>query len=182
MTRRRSIKGSMYAVLAIATLQSAPAVMAQPAKASGKVAVDGSSVTIASGAAIGYKSAMGQLVTVLLSDQAADAKTFAEDTRGTGPDFVAGVFSGAWKSQHFAKRFSGLTFTLNDEGRIIDEEILVGGRNQTFSIGSDEYTIEVTSKTPRLVGRIRTKTPTVDVGKKVSVDVTFDLPVSAPPK
>jgi hypothetical protein len=137
-TRGRSLP---YALLAVAMLQSTPAVMAQAAKASGKVAVDASSVAIASVEAVGYQSPMGQLVTVLVSDQAPDAKTFAEDTKGAGPDFVPAVFSGAWKSQHFAKRFSGLTFTINDEGRIVDEEILVGGRNETFSIGSDEYTI-----------------------------------------
>jgi hypothetical protein len=168
-------------LLAIA-LQIPPVVMAQAAKSAGKVAVDGTSVNITSVSAVGYKSPMGQLVTVLVSDQPADAKVFAEDTRAAAPDFVPAIFSGAWKSQHFAKRLSGLTFTINDEGRLLDDEILVGGRNETFSIGSDEYAIELTSKSPRLAGRIRTKTPIVDVGKKVSVDVTFDVAVAPPPK
>ena len=166
-------------VLAVAHVGSE--VSAQAGKASGKVSVDATTVTIASVSAVGYKSAMGQLVTVLLSDKPADDKTFAEDTRGAAPDFVPGIFSGAWKSQHFAKRLSGLTFTVNAEGKILDEELLIGGKNQTFSIG-DEYVLELTSKSPRIAGRIRTKTPTIDVGKKVGVDVTFDAPIAPPAK
>ena len=169
-------------VLAVLIAHVAAEITAQAGSASGKVTVDKISVSISSVSAVGYKSSLGQLVSVLLSDKPADEKVFASDTREAAPDFVPGIFSGAWKSQHFTKRLSGLTFTLNSEGRIIDEELLVGGKNETFSIGSDEYLIELTSKSPRLAGRIRTKTPVVDVGRKVGVDVTFDTPVSAPPK
>ena len=170
------------AALTFAIAHVAADVTAQAAKAAGKVTVDKTSVTIASVSAIGYKSAMGQMVSVLLSDKPADEKSFAADTRGAAPDFVPGIFSGAWKSQHAAKRFSGLTFTVNSDGKIVDEEILVGGKDDMFSIGSDEYVIELTSKSPRFAGRIRTKTPVVDVGRKVGIDVTFDAPVSAPAK
>lgn len=171
------------ALLALVLADAAPLVRAQGGKADGKISVDSTTVTIASGAAIGFKSAAGQFVSVLLSDKPADARSFAEDTRGAAAEgFVPGTFSGAWKSQHFAKRYAGLTFTVNEAGRLIDEEILVGGKNETFSIGSDEYVVELTAKGPRLAGRIRTKTPVVDVGRKVGVDVTFDLPVSPPPK
>jgi hypothetical protein len=182
MTLRPFGTGAFVAVLAFAIAHAAPAVMAQAGKASGKVTVDKTSVAISSVSAIGYKSAMGELVSVLVSDKPADAKAFAEDTRGAAPDFVPGIFSGAWKSQHATKRLSGLTFTVNRDGKILDEEILVGGKDDMFSIGSDEYVIELTSKSPRLAGRIRTKTPIVDVGRKVGIDVTFDAPVSAPPK
>jgi hypothetical protein len=170
------------AVLAFALAHATPDVLAQAAKASGKVTVDKTSVVISSVSAIGYKSAMGQMVSVLLSDKPANEKEFAADTRGAAPDFVPGIFSGAWKSQHATKRFSGLTFTVNTDGKILDEELLVGGKDEMFSIGADEYVIELTSKSPRFAGRIRTKTPIVDVGKKVGVDVTFDAPVAAPPK
>jgi hypothetical protein len=40
--------------------------------------------------------------------------------------------------------------------------------------------VEVTSTSPRLVGRIRTKTPIVDAGStKAGLDATFDLAVEA---
>ena len=112
----------------------------------------------------------------------ADPKTFAEDTRAGAGDGVPGVFSGAWKSQHFGKRFSGLTFTFTEKGQIVDEELLVGGRNKTFSIGGDEYVLELTSKAPQIAGRIRTKTPVVDVGRKVGVDVRFEVQAAPPAK
>ena len=114
MSRRLSVRYLTWALLGISMALIAPAVMAQAAKAEGKISVDGKAVAVASVSAVGYKSTLGQLVSVLVSDKPADAKAFAEDTRGAGPDgFVPGVFSGAWKSQHFASRFSGLTFTVN---------------------------------------------------------------------
>ena len=115
--------------------------------------VDAEKITIASVAAVTYKGAQGQLVSVLLSDRPADPKAFAEDTRAGAGDGVPGVFSGAWKSQHFGKRFSGLTFTFSEKGQIVDEELLVGGRNKTFSIGGDEYVLDLTSRAPQIAGR-----------------------------
>jgi hypothetical protein len=160
-----------------------PDVVAQAGKAAGKVSVDANAIAIASVTAVGYKSTMGQLVSILLTDKPADDKSFAADLRGIpANEMVPGLISGAWKSQHFGKRFSGLTFTISSDGKILDNELLVGGKNETFSLSSDEFVVELTSKSPRIAGRVRTKTPIVDVGKKVSVDVTFDAPVSAPPK
>ena len=171
------------ALLLLAVSHLAPGVIAQTGKASGKVSVDANAVAIASVTAVGYKSTMGQMVSVLLTDKPADEKEFAGDLRGIpANEMVPGLISGAWKSQHFGKRFSGLTFTISSDGKILDNEILIGGKNQTFSLSSDEWVLELTSKTPRIAGRIRTKTPVVDVGKKVGADVTFDAPVSAPPK
>lgn len=137
----------------------APTASAQSGTAKGTLSVDGNKV--------------------VLSDRAPDAKSFAQDTRvGAGEAMVPGIISGAWKSQHFAQRFSGYTFTSTDAGKVIDEEIFIGGKNKTFSIGSDEYVLEITSKGPRLAGRIRTKTPVVDVGRKVNLDATFDAPLA----
>ena len=74
----------------------------------------------------------------------------------------------------------GFTFTINAEKKVIGEEFLVGGRNNTFSLGSDEYVVEVKSTSPRLVGSIRTKTPIVDTGStKAGLEATFDLAVEA---
>lgn len=175
---------ALNVVGALLAMAAMPPAIAQTGKAAGFLSVDGAKVALASVAAVGYKSPLGQMVTILLSDKPADARTFAEDTRGmgSGDSYAPGIFSGAWKSQHFAKRYSGLTVTLAEDGRLVDEEILVGGKNQTFSIGTDEYTVELTSKAPRLAGRIRTKSPVVDVGRKVGIDVTFEVPVAAPPK
>ena len=56
---------------------------------------------------------------------------------------------------------------------------MVGKRNENFGILEDYLVLELKSVTPRLVGRIRTKDPVVDLGsQKVGVDLTFDAPVS----
>lgn len=64
------------------------------------------------------------------------------------------------------------------------EEFLVGDQNNTFSIGSDEYVLDLKSTTPRLVGSIKTKKPSVDIGggRTAGVDATFDVAVGAPGK
>jgi hypothetical protein len=123
---------------------------------------------------------MGSSSSVLLSDKPADRQAFAADTRtGSGEPLVAGLFEGAWKSQHISKKLSGFTFSVDAKTNIISEEFLVGGRNNTFSLGTGEYVIEVKSTSPRLVGRIRTRTPTVDTGStKAGLDATFDLAVA----
>jgi hypothetical protein len=60
----------------------------------------------------------------------------------------------------------------------------VGGRNNTFGIGNDEYVLDLKSTSPRLVGSIKTKKPSVDVGggRTVGLDATFDVAVGAPGK
>jgi len=167
--------------ISIGVLGLAAVVWAQASKAQGTVTVGTTKVALTSGMAVGYTAPNGQLVSVLLSDKAADPKEFATDTKiGAGESYTAGIFEGAWKSQHNGKKFSGFMFTVGPAGRLMTEEFLVGGRNNTFSIGSDEYTVELTSTSPRIVGRIRTKTPIVDAGsKKAGIDATFDIPVVA---
>jgi hypothetical protein len=151
----------------------------QAGTAKGTLSADAEKVVLTTATAVGYRAMNGQVVSVLLSDKAPDAKSFADDTRmGAGESYVPGIISGAWKSQHFTKHFSGFTFTFNESGRILDEEILIGGKNKTFSLGGDEYVLELTSKGPKVAGRIRTKTPVVDAGsKKVGLDATFEAPV-----
>jgi hypothetical protein len=144
----------------------------------GTVTVATTKVTLTQGMAVAYKAPNGQLISVLLSDKPVDAAAFAEDTRtGPGEPIVAGLFEGAWKSQHFGKKLSGFTFTLGPNGLML-EEFLVGGRNNTFSLGSDNYTLEVKSRSPRLVGTIKTKTPIVDLGGGAGLDASFDIVVT----
>jgi hypothetical protein len=120
------------------------------------------------------------MISVVLSDKPADAKAFAQDTTvGAGEPPVPGLFEGAWKAQHLARKLSGVTFTIGPEG-LVSDEFLVGGRNETFSLGAGEYVLTVTSRTPRLAGTIKTKAPAVDVGggRSAGLDALFDVAVA----
>ena len=153
---------------------------AQGDKVQGTATVGTATVTLTNGMAVAYKAPNGQLISVVLSDRPVDAKSFAEDTRiGPGEPLVSGLFEGAWKSQHIGKKFSGVTFTIGPSG-LMSEEFLVGGRNNTFSIGNDEYVLDVKSRSPRLTGTLKTKS-TVDLGggRKVGLNATFDLAVAS---
>ena len=154
---------------------------AQGDKVQGTATVGTTKVALTSGMAVAYKAPNGDLVSVVLSDKPVDAKAFAEDSRTwPGEPLVSGTFLGAWKSQHFARKLSGIAFTIGPHG-IVDDEFLVGGRNNTFSISGDEYVLAVKSKSPRLVGTIKTKTPAVDLGgdRSAALDATFDLAVAS---
>ena len=156
-------------------------VPAQGDKVQGTATVGTTKVVLTSGMAVGYKAPNGQLISVVLSDKPVDAKEFATDTKtGPGEPLVSGLFEGAWKSQFMGKKFSGFTFTIGPNGLMTDE-FLVGGRNDAFSIMSDNYVLDLKTRTPRLTGTIKTKTPTVDLGggRRAGLDATFDLAVSA---
>jgi hypothetical protein len=152
---------------------------AQSDKVQGTVTVETAKVALTSGMAVAYKTPNGQLISVVLSDKPIDAKEFAQDTRtGPGEPLAPAIFEGAWKSQHIGKKLSGFTFTIGPNGLLTDE-FLIGGRNNTFSISSDQYVLDVKSRSPRLVGTIKTKTPVVDLGvRKAGLDATFDLAVT----
>jgi hypothetical protein len=52
--------------------------------------------------------------------------------------------------------------------------------NNTFSLGTEEYVIEVKSMSPPVMGRIQTKTPIVEAGSTgTGLDATFDLAVES---
>ena len=155
-------------------------ISAQSDTVKGTATVGTTKITLTSGMAVSYTAPNGQLLSVLLSDKPADKKEFATDTKtGPGEPLMSGLFEGAWKSQHIGGKLSGFVFTLNADKKVIGEEFLVGGRNNTFGIG-DEYVVEVKSTSPRLVGSIKTKTPVVDTGAgKAGLDATFDLAVEA---
>ena len=152
---------------------------AQADRVQGTATAGTTKITLANGMAVSYPSASGPLISVVLSDTMPDRQAFAADTKtGPGEPLAPATFEGAWKSQHIGKKLSGFTFTVDAASKIISEEFLIGGRNNTFSLSSDEYVIEVKSTSPRLVGRIRTRTPTVDTGSmKAGLDATFDLAV-----
>ncbi len=179
----RRVGGAWFqCVVVTSALGLAAVASGQAPKAQGTVTVGSTKVAITTGMAVGYTAPNGQLVSVLLSDKPADARAFGADTKiGAGERYVSGVFEGAWKSQHGAKKLSGFMFTIGPKGKLMGEEFLVGGQNNTFSIGSDEYVIDIKSTSPRLVGTIKTKTPVVDVGggRKVGLDGTFDVVVEA---
>jgi hypothetical protein len=137
-------------------------------------------VSLTHGMAVAYTAPNGSLISVVLSDKPVDAKTFAADTKvGPGEPLVAGTFEGAWKSQHFAKKLAGVTFTIGANG-LVSEEFLIGGRNNTFSVSTDEYVLVVKSRSPRLVGTLKTKAPAVDLGggRSAGLDALFDLAVT----
>jgi hypothetical protein len=167
----------LFACAAVVATVTLPA---QGDTVQGIATVGTTKVALTSGMAVAYKAPNGSLISVVLSDKPVDAKAFAEDTRvGAGEPLVAGLFEGAWKSQHIAKKLSGVTFTIGPDG-LMDEEFLVGGRNNTFSIGNDEYVLKLTSRTPRLVGTLKTKAPAVDLGgdRSAGLDALFDLAVT----
>jgi hypothetical protein len=172
--------GGWGVAVAIAGIALTRVMWAQADTVQGTVTVGTTKITLTSGMAVSYTAPNGPLISVLLSDKPADAQAFAADTRtGAGEPLVAGTFEGAWKSQHIGKKLSGFTFSFGPKANIISEEFLVGGRNNTFSLSGDEYVLEVKSTSPRLVGRIRTKAPTVDAGStKAGLDATFDLAVT----
>jgi hypothetical protein len=67
---------------------------------------------------------------------------------------------------------------ITPDRRIMLNDVLVGERNDNFSIIDDALVLELTSTSPRVAGRIRTKDPVADLGsQKVGIDLTFDAPV-----
>jgi hypothetical protein len=177
---RRHCSSGFLVLLAVL---SGPLVYAQTAKVSGTIVVNATTIAPTAVSAVAYKAPNGQLISVLVSDKAADRKEFLERTKvGPGEPLVSGIFEGAWKSLHLEKALSGFVFTITSDRRIVSNEFLVGG-DDAFSISPDDLVLELTSTAPRLTGRIRTKEPTVDLGsQKVGLDLTFDVPVGEPGK
>jgi hypothetical protein len=150
------------------------------APVTGTLTVDKTKVTLQSAAAVSYPGGTERYVSVLLSDKAANPKTFTEYTRiGAGERYVPGTFEGAWAAMHMEKGFSGLTFSIDIKHQILTNQILVGGQNNMFSLSPDDLVLEVKSRSPRFTGRIRSKQAVLDLGEhKVSLDATFDVVVT----
>ena len=174
MTRSRSTLFVFAAFVAAAL-----SVHAQGDIVQGLATVGTVKVGLSAGMAVGYKGPNGALISVVLADNAVDLKAFGEDTRtGAGEALVPGLFMGAWKAQHFAKKLAGVTFTIGPDG-VSDDEFLIGGRGHTFSVG--DYVLTLKSRSPRLAGTIKTKAPAVDLGngKSAGLDALFDLAITA---
>ncbi len=169
------IQVGMVAVGAIALIE------AQAAQVSGTFTLNGNPVKLTSITAVTYDTAsQGRMVSVLASDKPADAKKFKEYTQiGPSEKYVPGMITGAWVAMQAEDKLSGFQFTFNSEKALILNDVLVGRRNENFGILDDYLVLELKSVTPRLVGRIRTKDPVVDLGsQKVGIDLTFDTPIS----
>jgi hypothetical protein len=154
-----------------------------PGKVSGTLVVNGTTVPVQHITAVTYDTpSPGRLISVLVSDKPADPKAFQEYTRiGPGEKVVAGIVTGAWVAMHAEdKALSGFSFTLDKENRVILDDVLVGqSRDDNFGILDDYLVVDVTSRTPRLIGRIRTKEPLLELNtEKVGLDLTFDVPVA----
>lgn len=175
-------RGVWTGVLA-ALVTSVTAAAAQTGTVSGTLVVNGKKVPVQQVFAVTYDTpSPGRLVTVMVSDKPVDPKTFQEYTRiGPGERLVAGMITGALVTMHAEdKLFSGFQFTFDQKQRLVFNEVLVGTRDDNFSLPDDSLVLEVKSVSPRLAGRIRTKDAVADLGsQKVGVDLTFDVPVSA---
>ena len=106
MTRGRWGVAAAIAVVTLVRVISAQADMVQ-----GAATVGAAKIALTSGMAVGYTTATGPVISVLLSDKPADRQAFAADTKtGAGEPLVPGIFEGAWKSQHIGKKLSGFAF------------------------------------------------------------------------
>jgi len=165
------------ALLAVTTTET------QSGKASGTLVVNGKKVPIQHAYAVAYDTPnLGRIVSVLLSDKPMNPKTFQEYTRiGPGERYVPGLVSGAWVTMHVDdKAFSGFLFSVNAKGEATLGEVLVGSRDDNFSVMDDVLVFEPTSKAPQIAGRIRTKDATADLGSvKLGIDLKFEAPVVA---
>ena len=178
MTNSRLIP---YALVLTFPLFAVTTVVTQSGKGSGTLVANGKKVPIQHASAVAYDTPnLGRVVSVLLSDKPPDPKTFQEYTRiGPGERYVPGMITGAWVTMHVDdKAFSGFNFTVDAKGQIKLAEVLVGSRDDNFGVLGDVLVVEITSTSPRFVGRIRTKDPVADLGStKVGIDLTFDAPV-----
>lgn len=154
----------------------------QAGKVSGTLVVNGKKIPVQHISAVTYDTAsQGRMVSVLVSDKPADPAKFREYTRiGPGERYVPGMITGAWVTMHVDdKAFSGFQFTIDPKQRLLLNDVLVGTRNDNFSILDDYLVLELKTLTPRVTGRLRTKDAIVDLGsQKVGIDLTFDAPLS----
>jgi len=105
------------AAIAVGTLVRV--ISAQADMVQGAATVGAAKIALTSGMAVGYTTATGPVISVLLSDKPADRQAFAADTKtGAGEPLVPGIFEGAWKSQHIGKKLSGFAFTVDGKTNI----------------------------------------------------------------
>ena len=182
--RHRPLFSGLSSGMLVSAVLSAALGSSQAPTVTGTIVVGSTKVAPKSAVAVGYTAPNGRMISVLVSDKPADRKEFAELTKvGANEPLVAGIIEGAWKSMFFERKFSGFVFTVNADRKILSNEFLVGGKDDAFSIPDDDLVLELTSTSPRVAGRIRTKEPVLSLGtQKVGLDVTFDVAVGEPGK
>ena len=170
----------VVAVVMVA-LVGATLIEAQAGKGSGTMVVNGKKFTFQNISAVTHDTAsQGRMISMLLSDKPVNPKAFLEYMRiGGGEKYVPGIVTGAWVTMHSDdKALQGFSFTIDPKRPVMLNDVLVGSRSDNFSILDDYLVLELTSTSPRLVGRIRTKDAVVDLGsQKIGLDFTFDTPV-----
>jgi hypothetical protein len=116
-------------------------------------------------------------ITLLFSDKPVEEKVFKENfIWAPGEPVVSGLIEGAWKSMQMEKLLQGISMTVNSEMKIMSNEILIGGRDDAFSIPSDDLVLEAKSEGNKISGKLRTSSPTIDAGgKKLGIDLSFDV-------
>ena len=178
-----SVRLASIALVVMLPLVFVTAARTQSGTASGTMTVNGKTLPIKHAMAVTYDTPnLGRVVSVLLSDKPADPKTFQEYTRiGPGERYVPGLITGAWMTMHVDdKAFSGFHFTIDEKGRVMLGEVLIGPGDNNFSVMDEALAFEQKVKGPRLAGRIHTKEPVADLGsEKLGLDLTFDAPVVA---
>jgi hypothetical protein len=175
---RRRLSAAFSGLLILSAITT---IGAQQGKVSGTLSVNGKKIPVQAIMAVSYSTpSQGRVTSVLVSDKAVDQKKFQEYTRiGPGESYVPGLVTGAWVTLHSDdKALSGFQFTIDEKKRLMLNDVLVGARSDNFSVSDDELVLELTSTTPRLVGRLRTKQPVIEAGSaKLGIDLTFDAPV-----
>lgn len=166
------------ATLGVLLVALVSAIDGQSGKVSGTVSVGGKKLAFEQVFAVAYDTPIGRTVTVLFSDKPVNQKKFQEyTTLSPGQPLVSGLISGAFVTLHDDdKELSGVVLTI-DAKRSPSVEMLVTGPANRVSILDFDLDFQLTSLTPRAVGRVRTKAPVGD--EKVSLDLTFDAPVTA---
>ena len=154
------------------------AVDGQTGKVSGTVSVGAKKLAFEQVFAVAYDTPIGRTVSVLFSDRPVNQKKFREYTTvSPGQPYVSGLITGAFVTLHDDdKELSGVVLTI-DAKRSPSVEMLVTGPANRVGILDFNLDFQLTSLTPRVVGRVRTKEPVGD--EKVSIDLTFDAPVTA---
>ena len=164
--------------LGILLLILVSAVHGQGGKVSGTVSVGGKKLAFEQVFAVAYDTPVGRTVSVLFSDKPVNQKKFQEYiTLSPGQPYVSGLITGAFVTLHDDdKELSGVVLTI-DAKRSPSVEMLVAGPANRVAILDFDLDFQLTSLTPRVAGRVRTKEPVGD--EKVSLDLTFDAPVTA---
>jgi hypothetical protein len=147
-------------------------------KVTGKITLDKTNVVLGNVSAYTYTGLEPgkKNISFLFSDKPAEEKAFRERFAwGPGEPVVSGLIEGAWKSMQMDKLLQGMSMTVNSDMKIMSNEILVGGKDDAFSISSSDLVFEGKQEGNKISGKVRTSSPSIDAGgKKLTIDLTFE--------